>query len=388
MNDRVDYKALEKEIEFLIPDCDAITVAAVEAAEYTMLSRDERKEVLKVATEMIGGRVPVILGCSSPAPREVIELAEYAAKVNGDFIQVLMPLRPWGGQPTIAELMEFYTQVASASPLPVTCYHNPGPGADPPQDAFVKISEIDNIRYFKESSRDITKISRLIEQIELAGRGHYFTTMQPLLVTLMLGGSGATMPPPGTRIGAQIVKAFRAGDLETARFWARCYALFPGKWGAYGLPPVMKSAMKHFGVDLGQPCRPYAPVSPRDHEQIGQFLRQVGLIGESGPSPHGFACRRRKAPASRYLFKIVNDAVAAVSDKRSRTARRRFARSWNGLKISSDKLIIWFLRRSSGFGKELTADGRREQQLWREQRLRNLQGLAHRSKQRFGAQDK
>ena len=42
--DRVDYKALEKEIEFLLPDCDAITVAAVEAAEYTMLSRDERKE--------------------------------------------------------------------------------------------------------------------------------------------------------------------------------------------------------------------------------------------------------------------------------------------------------------------------------------------------------
>jgi 4-hydroxy-tetrahydrodipicolinate synthase len=180
--------------------------------------------------------------------------------------------------------MEFYTQVASASPLPVTCYHNPGPGADPPQDAFVKISEIDNIRYFKESSRDITKISRLIEQIELAGRGHYFTTMQPLLVTLM----PADREPPcrrPARIGAQIVKAFRAGDLETARFWARCYALFPGKWAAYGLPPVMKSAMKHFGVDIGNPARPYAPVSPRDHAQIGQFLRQVGLIGESGPSP-------------------------------------------------------------------------------------------------------
>jgi hypothetical protein len=43
--------------------------------------------------------------------------------------------------------------------------------------------------------------------------------------------------------------------------------------------------MKHFGVDIGNPSRPYAPVSPRDHEQIGQFLRQVGLIGESGPTP-------------------------------------------------------------------------------------------------------
>ncbi len=221
-NDRIDYPAVEKEMDFLLADCDAVTIAAVEAAEYTMLTREERKELLKVGTQMVDKRVPVIIGCSSPSPREVIDLAEYAATIGGDFVQVLMPLRPWGGQPTIAELMEFYTQVASVSPLPVVCYHNPGPGADPPQDAFVKISEIDNIRYFKESSRDITKISRLIEQIELAGRGHYFTTMQPLLVTLMLGGSGATMPPPGTRIGAQIVKAFRANDFESARFWARC----------------------------------------------------------------------------------------------------------------------------------------------------------------------
>jgi 4-hydroxy-tetrahydrodipicolinate synthase len=123
---------------------------------------------------MVDKRKPVILGVSSPSPREVIELADYAAKVGGDLVQVLMPLRPWGGQPTIAELMEFYTQVASASPLPVVAYHNPGPGADPPQDAFVRISEINNIRYFKESSRDITKISRLIEQIDLAGKGTLF----------------------------------------------------------------------------------------------------------------------------------------------------------------------------------------------------------------------
>ena len=31
-NDRVNYKALEKELDFLITDCDAITIAAVEAA--------------------------------------------------------------------------------------------------------------------------------------------------------------------------------------------------------------------------------------------------------------------------------------------------------------------------------------------------------------------
>jgi hypothetical protein len=54
------------------------------------------------------------------------------------------------------------------------------------------------------------------------------------------------------------------------------------------------------------------------------------------------------------------------------------------IKDLSDKLIIWFLRASSGFGKELTLDGKREQELWREQRRRNLRGLALRSQQRLG----
>jgi hypothetical protein len=53
------------------------------------------------------------------------------------------------------------------------------------------------------------------------------------------------------------------------------------------------------------------------------------------------------------------------------------------LKDLSDRVIIWFLRVSSGFGKELTIDGKREQELWREQRLRNLRGLALRSQERF-----
>jgi len=50
------------------------------------------------------------------------------------------------------------------------------------------------------------------------------------------------------------------------------------------------------------------------------------------------------------------------------------------IKYLSDKLVIWLLRASSRFGKELTRDGKREQELWREQRLQNLRGLALRSR--------
>ena len=57
------------------------------------------------------------------------------------------------------------------------------------------------------------------------------------------------------------------------------------------------------------------------------------------------------------------------------------------IKDLSDKLIIWVLRVTSRFAKELTQDGVKEQALWHEQRLRNLRGLTLRSRQRFGDRD-
>jgi hypothetical protein len=50
----------------------------------------------------------------------------------------------------------------------------------------------------------------------------------------------------------------------------------------------------------------------------------------------------------------------------------------------SDKFILWFLHTTSSFGKELTREGRLEQEMWRAQRLRNLKGLAIRGQQRHG----
>ena len=274
---RIDDRALERLIDFLIADVDAISIGAVEAAEYTMLSHADRLGLIHRGTELVAGRRPVIAGASSPSVAGVLDLAAHAARAGAQLVQVLMPLRPWGGQPAPGELVDYFAQIAARSPLPIVAYHNPGPGADPSIDTLVQLSQIDRIVAFKESSRDITKITRLIELIDRAGHARYFTTMQPLLMTLMMGGAGGTMPPPGTRIGAEVVKAFRAGDLNGARDWARHFATFPGAWASFGLPPVMKAALRHLGVDVGGPHPPYKPVSPEQDAEIGDFLRRAGL---------------------------------------------------------------------------------------------------------------
>lgn len=278
-DDRVDDAALEREITYVLGcGVDAISIGAVEAAEYTRLTIEERQELVRAAVEMVDHRIPTIAGCSHPNPRIVGEMAEAAARAGADFIQVLMPLLPWGGDPDEHELAAYFTEVDKVSPIPIVAYHNPGPGADPSYETFVELSGLPQVNFFKESSRDTQKIARMIEEIDHTGNASYFTTMQPLLLTLMLGGSGATMPPPGATIGARVVKAFREGNLAEAHRWQRLYAAFPSRWPAYGLPPVMKAALQEIGVDIGQPARPYLPVTPGDRLQIRELLLEAELL--------------------------------------------------------------------------------------------------------------
>jgi len=63
----------------------------------------------------------------------------------------------------------------------------------------------------------------------------------------------------------------------------------------------------------------------------------------------------------------------------------RRSREWllEEVKAISDLLVVFLLRSTSRFGSELTEDGKAEQNLWREQRLRNLRGLTLRSRQRW-----
>jgi 4-hydroxy-tetrahydrodipicolinate synthase len=276
---RVDFEALRREIDYIVDDCnaDAIAIAATEDAEYTMLDWEQRREIMARGTELVRGRIPVVVGISHPAPRRAIELAEHAKAAGADVVQLLLPSRLWGGDPAADETYDYVADIAGRSQLPLNVYQNRSTGSDAAVPLFVRLADLPNVACVAETSGDMTRIGRLVEEIERRGSAHYFTTSESLLINLTLGGSGAVMPPPAACIGGEVVRAFRAGDMERAVDWQRVLSLFPGRWRRYGLPPVMKLAMRHLGIDLGQPMSPYGLVSADDADAIGRFLESVGL---------------------------------------------------------------------------------------------------------------
>jgi len=276
---KVDEAALRRQIDYIVKDCGAtmVVAAGVEAQEYTYLSMDERKALIRRTIEFVDGRSPVMVGISHPSFRTSIELAHYAQDLGAAAVQLLAPLRPFGGPPTDSDLVAYFEAVSREVALPMTLYLNAGPGADVSIPATIALAQIDRVQMIKESSRDLARVSRLIVEIDRAGHARYFTTMQMLLITLQLGGSGATMPPPGAEIARHLIDAYVARDYERAVALQLQFALFPAKWMHRGLAPVMKAAMRLIDVPVGEPYPPYVSLNRDELASLAALLKTTVL---------------------------------------------------------------------------------------------------------------
>src|ERR1700731_667677 len=275
----VDEPALKRQIDYVVRDCGAtmVVAAGVETQEYTYLSLEQRKGLIRRTIACVDRRVPVMVGISHPSFKTAVELAHFAESLGAAAVQLLAPLRPFAGPPTQADLIAYFEAVARETRLPITLYLNPGPGADASIADTIALARLPSVQLIKESSRDLARVSRLIVEIDRAGHARYFTTMQMLLATLQLGGSGATMPPPGCEIARHIIDAFVARDYERAAEIQQQFALFPSKWMHRGLAPVMKAAMNLIGIPAGEPYPPYSSLTREETAALAATLRTTVL---------------------------------------------------------------------------------------------------------------
>jgi 4-hydroxy-tetrahydrodipicolinate synthase len=274
---KVDEAAMRRQIDYVVKDATMVVAAGVETQEYTYLSFEQRKALIRQTIECVDGRVPVMVGISHPSFRTAIELAHEAERLGAAAVQVLAPLRPFAGPPTQGDLVAYFEAIGRETKLPITLYLNPGPGADVSIPDTIALAKLPCVQLIKESSRDLARVSRLIVEIDRAGHARYFTTMQMLLASLQLGGSGATMPPPGSEIARRVIDAFVARDYERAAALQLEFALFPSRWMHRGLAPAMKAAMNLIGVAVGEPYPPYVPLTREELAAMAAVLRTTSL---------------------------------------------------------------------------------------------------------------
>src|SRR5882757_1230491 len=87
---KLDEPKLRRQIDYVVDDCGAtmVVAAGVETQEYTYLSLDERKALIRRTIELVGGRAPVMVGVSHASFKTAIELANDAERLGAAAIQI------------------------------------------------------------------------------------------------------------------------------------------------------------------------------------------------------------------------------------------------------------------------------------------------------------
>ncbi|MBK9149704.1 MAG: dihydrodipicolinate synthase family protein [Saprospiraceae bacterium] len=128
--------------------------------EASTLTEDEKSRLVRFSKEYVNGKIPVILNIAEGSTEMAVRRAKEAYSLGADGLMLLPPMRY---KPDERELSAYLTAVARATDLPVMIYNNPVDyGTEVSLKVFEKLATIDQIQAVKESTRDVTNVSRML----------------------------------------------------------------------------------------------------------------------------------------------------------------------------------------------------------------------------------
>ena len=130
--------------------------------EASTLTATEKVLLLKKAQDVISGRIPVIINIAEQSTADAIAAAQ-AAEANGaDGLMLLPPMRY---KATDEETVQYFAAIAQSTKLPIMIYNNPVDyKIEVTLDMFDELQQYKNIQAVKESTRDISNVTRMINR--------------------------------------------------------------------------------------------------------------------------------------------------------------------------------------------------------------------------------
>lgn len=161
----VDLQALE---DFLVWQLDVGVPGVIvlgTTGEFVTVSDDERRALVATTVATVDGRAPVLVGTMNAHTPRAVRYSREAEELGADG---LMILPPYYYTPTDDEIVRYYGAICEAVDLPIMIYNNPVTSNVDMSAALVArlVGCFENIRYIKESSRDLARVRDVVEATE------------------------------------------------------------------------------------------------------------------------------------------------------------------------------------------------------------------------------
>jgi 4-hydroxy-tetrahydrodipicolinate synthase len=219
-DESIDKDSLRRLIEHVLAGgVDGIFVLG-SSGEGPMLSLSQRRQLVDVATEAIGGRVPLLVGVSESS---VTRVRETMAALSGPGVDAFVATLPFYGDFADAAIQKrFFQQLADSSPKPLVIYNIPqAVHANIEPETVAALATHPNIVALKDSCGDLTRFHRTL----MLCRDHGLAVFQGAELisgaSLYLGASGL-VAGLGNLVPGWLVELHRAAKQGD---WARVNSL-------------------------------------------------------------------------------------------------------------------------------------------------------------------
>src|SRR3954467_13142533 len=237
---------------------------------------EEHKELIRIAVQHSGGRIPIIAGTGANSTAEAIELAE-SAKKHGATAQ--LSVVPYYNKPTQEGQYQHFRKIAEAVELPMILYNVPARTvADLQNDTVLRLAQVPGIIGIKDATANLERGTDLIRR---APRNFaiYSGEDSTALALILLGGHGvisvtANVAPKAMHqmcAAALVADVKKARDLNL-RLLPLHQRLFveanpiPVKWA------LAQMGMIEYGLRL-----PLSPLAEKFHETVREALHEAGI---------------------------------------------------------------------------------------------------------------
>jgi 4-hydroxy-tetrahydrodipicolinate synthase len=161
-DDKLDFPLFEENLRAQLDAGVEGVILGGTLGEASVLSNEEKFDLVKFTVEKVSGKVPVVMNIAEGSTREAVALAREAEKCGAKGLMMLPPMRYKSDH---RETVAYFKAVAESSSLPIMIYNNPiDYKIEVTLDMFSELADNKNIQAVKESTRDVSNVTRMINR--------------------------------------------------------------------------------------------------------------------------------------------------------------------------------------------------------------------------------
>lgn len=215
-DDELDLVTFEKNINAQLEAGVNGIILGGTLGEASTLTPAEKETLVKKTLEITAGQVPVIINIAEQSTKEAIQVAKNAEAWGAQGLMLLPPMRY---KATDYETVVYFKEIAKNTSLPIMIYNNPVDyKIEVTIDMFEELlADCPNIEAVKESTRDISNVTRL--KNKFGDRIKILCGVDTLALESMVAGAdgwvaGLVAAYPAETVA--IYKLLKSGDIAEA----------------------------------------------------------------------------------------------------------------------------------------------------------------------------